>query len=290
MRKEGPSLADLAIRTAVIAASLAAIFGALVLIDATHVLWIATLVAVAVFYVFAHATPRALFHLQSMPYTYQLPNNWGPRGFELQNVTYAAYHTHWYNHATHAAFPIEAWLWLVAIAHWGGPFATAAACAALCAQAFSFGERRFALGLCGFWLALAASSAWASAAFGPRAYELSQLGLVGFGFWRFSGHWVEPLPPGVVGNRAFVPLGEAGVDWRLVRPMALGYLSEFSAGLPFRLVNSWLFRLAQRLGYRPDGALDVRAAGDVARAIHREGWSAQPTTREIVFAARELPA
>lgn len=245
------SAARIAFRAALIAASLAAIFGALIAADVTHALWVATLAAVAAFYTFAHAAPRTVFRLQSMPYTYQIHNNWGPRAFELQNVTYAAYHTHWYNHATHAAFPLEAGLWFVAIAYWGGPAASALACAALCAQAFSFGERRFAIALCAFWVALSASGAWASAALGARGYELAQLGLVGLGFWRFTGHWVEPLPPGVLGNRAFVPLAEAGVDARLLCPMALGYLSEFSAGLPFRLVNSWLFRLAQRLGYQP---------------------------------------
>jgi hypothetical protein len=282
------SLHRVAFRAAVILASLAAIFGALIVAGVTHALWLATLAAVAAFYFFAHATPSAVFRLQSMPYTYQLHNNWGPRAFELQNVTYAAYHTHWYNHATHAAFPLEAWLWLVAVAHWGGPAASALACSALCAQAFSFGERRFAFALCAFWLALSIGAAWTSAAFGARAYDLAQLGLVGLGFWRFSGHWVEPLPPGVLGNRAFVPLGEASLDARILRPMALGYLSEFSAGLPFRLVNSWLFRLAQQLGYEPERSLDTQTAGEAAIAIHREGWSAQPTTREVVFAAREL--
>jgi hypothetical protein len=288
MRAHSSSLTSLACRALVVIASLAAILGALIAAGITHALWLATLAAVGAFYFFAHAAPRAVFRLQSMPYTYQLHNNWGPRAFELQNVTYAAYHTHWYNHATHAAFPLEAWLWLVAIAHWGGPPASALFCIALCAQAFSFGERRFALGLCAFWFALSTSAAVASETLGTRAYDLAQLGLVALGFWRFTGHWVEPLPPGVLGNRAFVPLAEANLDWRLLRPMALGYLSEFSAGLPFRLVNSWLFRLAQRLGYEPERSLDTQTASEAAIAIHREGWSAQQTTNDIVFAAREL--
>jgi len=134
------------------------------------------------------------------------------------------------------------------------------------------------------------TASWASAAFGAGAYELAQLGLIGFGFWRFSGHWVEPLPPGVLGNRAFVPLAKAGLDARILRPLALGYLSEFSAGLPFRLVNSWLYRLAQQLGFEPERSLDARSASEAAAAIHQEGWSAQPTTHAVVFAARELIA
>jgi hypothetical protein len=278
----------IAMRAAVIAASLGAIGGALWWSDGTEPAFVATLACVAAFYGLVHVVPDAIFPLQSMPYTYQLHNNWGPRGFELQNVTYAAYHTHWYNHATHAAFPVEAWLWFVVAAHFGGALACAALAAALCAQAFSFGERRFARVLCAFWLAVAASAGAVSAALGAPAYFAAQLGLVALGFWRFSGHWVEPLPPGVLGNRAFVALRDAPVDWRLLRPLALGYLSEFSAGLPFRLVNSWLFVLAQRLGLTPERSLSADRARELAAVIHREGWSAQATTREIVEAARAL--
>jgi hypothetical protein len=283
----GPSLV---VRAAVISASLAGIFAALWWMQSTAAIWRATLVAVAAFYALAHLAPRTIFRLQSMPYTYQLSNNAGARGFELQNVTYAAYHTHWYNRATHAAFPIEAWLWFVVVAHYGGSAASWALATALCAQAFSFGERGFALGSSALWLAFAASANGAVSALGAAAIAQAQLGLVALGFWRFSGHWVEPLPPGVVGNRAFVPLDEAEARWRVLPAAALGYLSEFSAGLPFRLVHSWLFLVAQRLGYRPRHALPHAATEEIALRIHREGWGAQATTAAIVVAARDLPA
>ena len=103
--------------------------------------------------------PDVIFRVQSMPSTYQLHNNFGTRGFELQNVTYAAYHT-----------------------------------------------------------------------------------------------------------------------------------SEFAAGLPFRLVNNWLFRAAQQLGYRPHQALDLNRTHEFAIRIHEQGWSAQATTAALVSAARELGA
>ena len=278
---------EIATRAGVIVASLAAIGATLWWSGRTELAFAITMASVVVFYALVHVVPDAIFPLQSMPYTYQLHNNFGRRGFELQNVTYAAYHTHWYNHATHTAFPVEAWLWFVVAAHFGG-LACAALAAALCAQAFSFGERRFALALCAFWLVLAASASATSSAFGASAYFAAQFGLVVLGFWRFSGHWVEPLPPGVLGNRTFVALREARPDWRLLRPIALGYLSEFSAGLPFRLVNSWLFVLAQHLGLEPERSLSADRARELAARIHREGWSAQATTREIVRAARAL--
>ena len=275
-------------RGVVIAASLAGISAALAWSGQVPTIWDATLLAVAVFYVLVHVVPGAIFRLQSMPYTYQLSNNWGPRGFELQNVTYAAYHTHWYNRATHAAFPLEAWLWFVVAARAGGALASGALAALLIAQVWSFGERRFALGVSAVWLAFAAgASAWIARA-GGEAYALAQLGLVALGFWRFSGHWVEPLPPGTVGNRAFLPLAEATRPWRVLPAAALGYLSEFSAGLPFRLVNSWFFLHAQRLGYRPELSLPLAEAEAAALRIHREGWSAQRTTAEVVEAARAL--
>jgi len=279
---------EIVTRAGAIVASLGGICAALWWSDAAQPAFAATIACVAIFYVLVHVVPGAIFPLQSMPYTYQLPNNFGRRGFELQNVTYAAYHTHWYNHATHAAFPVEACLWFVVAAHFGGALACAALALALAAQAISFGERRFALVLCAFWLTLAASASAMSAAFGATAYFAAQFGLVALGFWRFSGHWVEPLPPGVLGNRAFVALREAQLDWRLLRPMALGYLSEFSAGLPFRLVNSWLFVLAQRVGLEPERSLSADRARELAAVIHREGWSAHATTREIVAAARTL--
>lgn len=275
-------------RGAVIATSVAAIALALAGSGRVVEIWNVTLIAVAVFYVLVHVVPGAIFRLQSMPYTYQLPNNWGPRGFELQNVTYAAYHTHWYNRATHAAFPLEAWLWFVVAAHAGGPLASAALAAALVVQAFSFGERRFALGLSALWLGFAASAGAAAAKGGDDAASLAQLGLVALGFWRFSGHWVEPLPPGTVGNRAFLPLAQATQRWRVLPAAALGYLSEFSAGLPFRLVNSWFFLHAQRLGFRPENALPTSETEAAALRIHREGWGAQRTTALVVTAARAL--
>lgn len=275
------------LRGVVIATSVVALVLGLAWTGRVAEIWHATLGAVVLFYGLVHVVPGAIFRLQSMPYTYQLHNNWGPVGFELQNVTYAAYHTHWYNRATHAAFPVEAWLWFVVAAHAGGPLASAALAAALVAQAFSFGERRFALGLSGVWLAFAASAA-AVVRTGAETYPLAQLGLVALGFWRFSGHWVEPLPPGTVGNRAFLPLAEAAQPWRVLPAAALGYLSEFSAGLPFRLVNSWFFLVAQQLGYRPERALPLAQTEAAARRIHRDGWSAQRTTARIVEAARAL--
>lgn len=275
-------------RSALALGSIAAIFAALVWSDAVEAIWHATLLAVAVFYVLAHAIPGVMFRYQSMPYTYQLPNNWGPVGFELQNVTYAAYHTAWYNHATHAAFPIEAWLWLVAAAHFGGALASGALFVLLAAQALSFGERGFGLGMCVLWACFAASATWAARSFGAEAYSAAQYGLVAFGFWRFTGHFVEPLPPGIVGNFAFLPVARAARDPRLLRAAALGYLSEFSAGLPFRLFNSWTFLVVQCLGYRPRRALGRSDARAQAERIHLRGWGAQPTTARIVHAARAL--
>jgi len=279
---------EIATRAAVIVASLGAIGGVLWWSASTEPVFVATIACVAAFYLLVHLIPRTIFALQSMPYTYQLPNNLGARGFELQNVTYAAYHTHWYNHATHAAFPVEAWLWFVVAAHFGGALAAAVLASALAAQAFSFGERRFAVALSAVWFAFAASASLCATAFGVDSYFAAQFGLVALGFWRFTGHWVEPLPPGLLGNRAFVALRDARADWRLLSPMALGYLSEFSAGLPFRLVNSWLFVAAQRLGLTPERALSSRETRQLATRIHRYGWGAQRTTASIVEAARAL--
>ena len=283
------SAAQIGLRSTAAATSLAAIVALLRWSDRIDAIWLATLASVAVFYVLVHSAPDAIYRLQSMPYTYDLRNNFGRRGFEFQNITYAAYHTHWYNHATHAAFPIEAWLWFVVAAHFGGAIGCAALALALAVQACSFGERRFAWGLCALWIALGATAALTQRAFGAAAYAAAQLGLVSLGFWRFTGHWVEPLPPGVVRNRGFVPLRDAPRHWRVLAPISLGYLSEFSAGLPFRLVNSWLFAAAERLGYVPERALSPRGARELVARLHRDGWGAHPTTATLVHAAQAVP-
>jgi hypothetical protein len=288
--RKPPSLVT---RAAVIAGSLGAIF--LVLAALAHTgyavaLWYTTLLAMALFYAAAHLAPSLLFRLQSMPYTYQLANNVGARGFELQNVTYAAYHTHWYNHATHAAFPVESWLWFAVAADAAGSVGAAALAVGLGAQAFSFGEPRFAIGLCVVWAVVAATSAAAVGFFGAPLISFVQIALMAFGFWRFTGHMVEPMPPGIFGNRRFLPYDKVPLDVRLVWPMMLGYLSEFSAGLPFRLVNSWLFIMAQRAGYQVErrGGLRVADFPRLAQRLHSEGWGAHPTTAAMLHAARTL--
>ena len=267
------------------AGSLVAVFAGLRALGHLEWIWQGTLLAMALFYVACHAIPAAVYRWQSMPYTYQVHRNWGPRGFELQNVTYAAYHTVWYNHATHAAFGIEALLWLVVAAHFGGALGALAAVAVLTLQAWSFGEPRFAAVLTAVWTALGWTAARYAQAQPEPAYQVAQLGLVGLGFWRFSGHWVEPIPPGVAGNRVFMPLASLGPDPRLLRALLLGYLSEFSAGLPFRLFNSWMFVTVQKLGFAPRHALPWAEAKELALKIHAEGWSVQPATAAIVRAA-----
>ena len=86
------------VRGVVSVGALLAIFAALIRIGHIEAIWRFTLAGVAVFYVACHLIPGWVYRLQSMPYTYQLHRNVGPTGLELQNVTYAAYHTVWYNY------------------------------------------------------------------------------------------------------------------------------------------------------------------------------------------------
>ena len=75
------------------------------------IIWQVTLLTTVLFYIACAPIPAIIQKLQSMPYTFNLSNNWGSDGLEIQLLTYASYHTHWYNHITHTAFPMEAFLW-----------------------------------------------------------------------------------------------------------------------------------------------------------------------------------
>ncbi|MDI9358915.1 MAG: hypothetical protein QM528_08205 [Phycisphaerales bacterium] len=60
-------------------------------------IWDSVMIMMLVFYVACHTIPKIVYGLQSMPYTYQIKNNFGKKAFNLQVITYANYHTVTYN-------------------------------------------------------------------------------------------------------------------------------------------------------------------------------------------------
>jgi hypothetical protein len=254
-------------------------------------IWQFTLFITLLFYVACAIIPTTIRKLQSMPYTFNLNNNWGPDGRETQILTYACYHTHWYNHITHTAFPIEAFLWqLVLYSHLALAYNQTLAFIALTAfslvwlfQAVSVKERFFTQVMASWWLAVGIVVVLATYLLSAEfCYHWSILLLLSLGFWRFSGHWVEPIPPGLINNVSFVSLKQAGFHIRLLNATLLGIFSEFAAGLPFRLVNTWIYVGLQQRLENAHMNYSWQQAKRIRDDIHRQGWEAHPRTKKLI--------
>jgi hypothetical protein len=265
-------------------ATYAVVVYALVLIGRIEVIWHATLIACAAFHLLCYVAPGFFTKLISMPRAFLVHHNLGTKSLQWQSITYAAYHTHWYSNMTHAGFFFDGVAWYVVAWTFVGPMAFLPLLLWHAYQAATFRERGLALGLGVSWLGVAAA-AWGLVAYVgvQHAYTVAQYVLVSMGIWRFIGHWVEPLPPDVAGNQAFVKLRDVKVPWRLAAPALLGSLAEFSAGLPFRLLNFWVYAQMQRvLGYHPSRQLTLREIEAETRKIHElGGWAASSYTRHL---------
>lgn len=245
-------------------------------------LWFSILICTALFYAACYLIPQQMYHWQSMPYTFQVRNNLGDAGLHRQLLTYAAYHTNWYNHITHAVFPIEAFFWMVNIAYWGKSYGIILVVSLLVWQASLFSEKFFLMFLVAFWLVLAMLALiWVNHAPALANY-VSMVALISCGFWRFTGHWFEAIPPGLLGNRNFIAAGSIQWDKRLIPGTMLGFVSEFAAGLPFRLVIPWIYvGLQTRF---PSAKLVMRwsNAKNTRIDLHSGGWQLHPVTRDLV--------
>lgn len=246
-------------------------------------LWEAVVLTTVLFYVACYLWTQKIHSLQSMPYTYLLKNNFGQRSLESQLLTYASYHTKWYNHLTHTAFPLEAIMWMTLIYYY---FDTAGLFLSVCfllLQAASFKDKMLFLTLSSFWFFCALFALTAYAYYPEVASRAAIILLMSCGFWRFTGHWVEPVPPGLIGNKGFIKLSLADA----VRPgvlyaTLLGFTSEFAAGLPFRLVVPWIYVGLQK--HLPSNLFlfNWDLAKKIRYEIHQNGWESHEATKKLV--------
>lgn len=105
-----------------------------------------------------------------------------------------------------------------------------------------------------------------------------QFSLIGLGFWRFLGHTVEPMPPGIL-NEKFNK--KYAMTYKLIPPFLLGFISEFSAGLPFRLFPIWVYYAMDR--WNKNDTNDIVSCTEAKKTvamIHKYGWGAHPITRQ----------
>lgn len=262
-------------------ATLGAIVRALLLLDPwIEPIFYATLLSTVLFYAACYALPGPMTRLVSMPSAFRVDRNLGVEALAMQSVTYASYHTNWFSNTTHGGFIVDGMAWYVLVWHFAGPVGVGVLLAWQVYQARSYRERAFTIGLMATWGLVAVAAYLLLFQFGEsRAVELAMYGLVSMGLWRFVGHIAEPIPPDVAGNKKFAKLKDVDLSPKIVVTVVLGYIAEFAAGLPFRLLNFWVYSvLVKVFGFRPQIAIDLGDIENQRDAIHQHGWAGGRST------------
>jgi|HubBroStandDraft_6_1064221.scaffolds.fasta_scaffold23123_3 hypothetical protein len=252
---------------------------------AFHAVFLVTLALAGGFYVLCYAAPRLMLRQMSMPWAFHLDRT---IDLDFQSVLYAAYHTAPFARITHGALAVEQVAWLVVIQGWSLPVG-AAALALLLVQAALLREPGISVVVAVAWGIVWVLAAAARGSLGDaRAMPVAEIVLVAGGALRMVGHLSEPIPPmiGAVGDR-FLPLAKARIGLRAPLLIVLGYVAEFSSGLPFRLFVVQVGWIAQRLGVRPARAMTWPEAAQRAREVHTLGWRAFRPMADLI--ARSAP-
>jgi hypothetical protein len=150
-------------------------------------------------------------------------------------------------------------------------------------QAWSYREKVFTIGLVVTWAAIAAGASLIVDQLGRAdAVDLAMFALIAMGLWRFVGHVAEPIPPDVAGNKKFARIQDVDLSPRIVLTMILGYVAEFAAGLPFRLLNFWVYSvLVKTFKFQPQVTIDLRDIESQRDSIHEQGWSGGRSTAHL---------
>lgn len=261
-------------------ATLAVIVWSLLWLDRIRPIFWWTFASTILFYAACYLLPGPMTRLVSMPTAFRLDRNLGVEALAMQSVTYASYHTNWYSNTTHGGFIVDGIAWYVLVWHFTGPVGGGVLLAWQVYQARSYRERVFTFGLMATWGLVAVVAYLILVQVGERgAVELAMYSLVAMGLWRFAGHIAEPIPPDVAGNEKFAKIKDVELSPKIALTVVLGYIAEFAAGLPFRLLNFWVYSvLVKVFGFRPQIAI---ALGDIESqrdSIHQHGWAGGRST------------
>jgi hypothetical protein len=247
-----------------------------------QIFW-ATAVATVLFFVACYTLPGPMTGLVSMPTAFRIDKNLGIESLEMQSVTYASYHTNWFSNTTHAGFLVDGVAWYVLLWHFVGLPGVALLLVWQIYQARSYRERVFTIGLIITWGAVAAGAfgllEWLGAG---EAVLLAMYALVAMGLWRFIGHVAEPVPPDVAGNQRFARMKDVDLSPKILVTMVLGYVAEFAAGLPFRLLNFWVYSVLVKIfRFHPEVTVDLIEIEAQRDQIHEVGWSGARSTAHL---------
>jgi hypothetical protein len=264
-------------------ASLGIIVWLLVLSGAIEPIFVITLGATVLFFLACYIFPAPMTRLVSMPTAFRIDKNLGIESLEMQSVTYASYHTNWFSNTTHAGFVVDGLAWYVLLWHYTGAIGVLILLAWQVYQARSYRERVFTIGLVITWGAIAGAAYAILTWLGPdEAVLMAMYALVAMGLWRFVGHVAEPIPPDVAGNTKFAGMREVDLSPKILVTMVLGYVAEFAAGLPFRLLNFWVYSvLVNVFKFQPQITIDLTSIEAQRDQIHLEGWSGAPSTAHL---------
>lgn len=264
--------------------ALASLVWLLLWIDAIRPIFWVTFAGAILFFAACYLLPGPMTRLVSMPTAFRIDKNLGIDSLEMQSVTYASYHTNWFSNTTHGGFIVDGLAWYVLLWHFAGPLGVGLLLVWQAYQARSYRERVFMAGLLVTWLLVAAGAYGAIQLLGDtRAVEVAMYSLVAMGLWRFVGHAAEPIPPDVAGNSKFARMKDADLTPKIAVTAVLGYVAEFAAGLPFRLLNFWVYAvLVKVFKFEPEITIDLAAIEEQRDQIHKQGWSGARSTAHLV--------
>ena len=249
-------------------------------IDVEFAFQIATILAI-VLYVLCYLTPRLMTRIISAPRAFRLDENFGPKAFEMQIISYASYHSAWLADITHIGFFAEGLAWSVLAYQVGGIPALVGLSLLKVAQVVSYQDAAFTKVLIPIWLAVSIGAGWIGSAV-ENAPLVAMGVLVVSPAWRVIGHITEPIPPGVSGSGMFVPLEDNGLSATLGLSFVVGYLAEFASGIPFRLADVWAYDMATRMfGYASESLTSRSDIVQQRAMIFAAGWGAAPATARL---------
>jgi hypothetical protein len=256
---------------------------ALLTVDRTApIFWITFGLTIAFFFA-CYLLPGPMTRLVSMPTAFRIDKNLGIGALELQSVTYASYHTNWFSNTTHTGFILDGLAWYVLVWHFTGAIGVGLLLGWQVFQARTYREKVFTIGLVVTWAAIAAGAYLVVRQLGSAdAADLAMFALIAMGLWRFVGHVAEPIPPDVAGNKKFARIQDVNLSPRIVLTVILGYVAEFAAGLPFRLLNFWVYSvLVKGFKFQPHLTIDLGDIESQRDSIHEHGWSGGRSTAHL---------
>ena len=226
-------------------------------------------------YLLVYMSPSVMVPFNSVPWAFQLRKSTDLR---YQAVLYGALHTHRWARVSHYSLAWDQLFWfaLLGALH---PAAIVVMLSLLLIQATLLRAPGLTVALATAWLAVAALGWGLVALLGAATMGLlSMAALLLGGVLRVLGHVFEPLPPGMAKEGSFVPLREAGRGVNILVAPFVGFVCEFAAGFPFRLVLVQALWLGERAGLSAPAHGTREEHLRDARKVLDGGWAASPVT------------